>query len=93
MSRRLSQRAKLDRARARDEAAAAAFHRELDFRLTGRETDVLRAAAGGLTQRETAAMLGIGYETVRTYTRNARLALGVRTTAQAVGAAKDRGLI
>lgn len=52
--------------------------------LTARQTDVIGLLARGLTKPEVADMLGISLHTVKEHTRDARLALGARNTAQAV---------
>jgi DNA-binding CsgD family transcriptional regulator len=46
--------------------------------LSKREGDVLRCLARGLTDKETAAELGIAYPTVRVYRRRAEEKLGAR---------------
>ena len=61
--------------------------------LTARERDVLRAFAEGVSQRETAARLGVGLSTVKRCVVSARLKLGATTTTQAVAIAVRRGLL
>jgi two-component system, NarL family, response regulator LiaR len=61
--------------------------------LTPRETDVLRQLALGLSNREIAAALDIGDETVKTHVGNVFAKLGVENRAQAMLQAIKRGLI
>lgn len=61
--------------------------------LPRRERQVLQAAARGLTAAETAAELGVGYETVRSYRRRAMVFTGARSVTQAVAVAAQAGLI
>lgn len=61
--------------------------------LSPREREVLRMVAAGATNREIAAGLGVGSETVKTLLARAFAKLGVRRRAQAVAAAQDRGLL
>jgi DNA-binding NarL/FixJ family response regulator len=61
--------------------------------LTPRERAVLRLIAGGATNREVAAQLGIGEETVKTMLSRAFVKLGVRRRAEAVSVAHARGLL
>jgi DNA-binding NarL/FixJ family response regulator len=61
--------------------------------LTARETDVLRQLALGQSNREIAAALDIGDETVKTHVANLLAKLGVDNRAQATVQALKRGLV
>lgn len=61
--------------------------------LSPREREVLRLVAGGATNREIAATLEVGDETVKTLLARTFAKLGVRRRAEAVSAAYDRGLL
>lgn len=61
--------------------------------LTPREREVVRLVAEGRTNREIAAQLGIGSETVKTLLARSFAKLGVRRRAEAVAAAHERGLL
>jgi two-component system, NarL family, response regulator LiaR len=61
--------------------------------LTPRETDVLRHLALGRSNREIAAALDIGDETVKTHVANLLAKLGVENRAQALVQAVKRGLV
>jgi len=61
--------------------------------LSPREREVLRLVAGGATNREVAAALQVGGETVKTLLARTFAKLGVRRRAEAVSAAHDRGLL
>jgi DNA-binding NarL/FixJ family response regulator len=61
--------------------------------LTPRERDVLGAAAGGSTNAQIAAKLGIGRETVKTLLERAYVKLGVVNRTEAVSEAMRRGLL
>jgi len=61
--------------------------------LTARETDVLRHLALGRSNREIAAALDIGDETVKTHVGNLLSKLGVENRAQAIVQAVKRGLV
>jgi NarL family two-component system response regulator LiaR len=61
--------------------------------LTPRETDVLRHLALGRSNREIAAALDIGDETVKTHVSNLLAKLGVENRAQATVEALRRGLV
>ena len=61
--------------------------------LTPREREVLRMVAAGSTNREIAAALSVGDETVKTMLGRAFAKLGVRRRAEAVAAAHERGLL
>jgi len=61
--------------------------------LTARERDVLRELALGRSNREIAASLDIGDETVKTHVANLLSKLGVENRAQAIVQALKRGLV
>lgn len=61
--------------------------------LTPRERDVLRELALGHSNREIAATLDIGDETVKTHVANLLGKLGVENRAQAIVQAFKRGLV
>jgi two-component system, NarL family, response regulator LiaR len=61
--------------------------------LTPRENEVLRHLAQGLSNRDIAAALDIGDETVKTHVANVLAKLGVDNRAQAMVQAIKRGLI
>jgi DNA-binding NarL/FixJ family response regulator len=61
--------------------------------LTPRERAVLRLVATGSTNREVAAELGVGEETVKTMLSRAFVKLGARRRAEAVAVAQARGLL
>jgi len=61
--------------------------------LTARETDVLRQLALGLSNRDIAAALDIGEETVKTHVAHLLSKLGVENRAQATVQAIKRGLV
>ena len=61
--------------------------------LTPREADVIGLRARGLTNAETAVLLGISEHTVKSHTREARLSLGAKNTAHAVAIALRHRLI
>ena len=61
--------------------------------LTPRETDVLRHLALGRSNRDIAASLDIGEETVKTHVANLLAKLGVENRAQATVEALRRGLV
>lgn len=63
------------------------------IRLTPREIDVLQALTDGLSDREIAARLQIGTETVRTHLANIYGKLGVDSRLQALAVAVRQGLI
>lgn len=88
MPRRLAAEVIGELARGRAAAVAAGAH-GLD-RLTGRETEVLRMVAGGLTDREAADGLGISVRTVETHVSNLLHKLGVRNRAEAARLYRER---
>ncbi len=61
--------------------------------LSPRERDVLRLIAKGRTNREAAAELGIGQESVKKLLQRAFAKLGVSRRAEAVTIASERGLL
>jgi len=61
--------------------------------LSPRERQVLELVAAGATNREVAAELGLGDETVKTLLARTFAKLGVRRRAEAVSAAHARGLL
>lgn len=61
--------------------------------LSPREREVMRLVAAGKTNREIAAEIGIGGETVKTLLARSCAKLGVQRRAQAVAVAHERGLL
>jgi DNA-binding NarL/FixJ family response regulator len=61
--------------------------------LSPREREALRLVAGGATNRDVAAALEVGDETVKTLLARTYTKLGVRRRAEAVSVAHDRGLL
>jgi DNA-binding NarL/FixJ family response regulator len=61
--------------------------------LSPREREVLRLVAAGSTNKEIAAALGVGDETVKTLLARTFAKLGVRRRAEAVAAAHREGLL
>lgn len=64
-----------------------------DAELTGRETEVLRLIAKGMTQAETARLLGISQHTVAGYVKELYRKLNVSSRAEAALRARDLGLV
>ncbi|WP_372499191.1 response regulator [Streptomyces somaliensis] len=62
-------------------------------RLTGREAEVLRLMATGLTNAEIAARLGVGAATVKTHVAAVLAKTGARDRTQAVIAAYESGFV
>jgi DNA-binding CsgD family transcriptional regulator/tetratricopeptide (TPR) repeat protein len=58
--------------------------------LTGREREVMRLIAAGLTSRETALNLGLAPSTIDSVVRSAMTKLNAKTRAQAAALARDR---
>ena len=61
--------------------------------LTARETEVLRRVALGLSNKEIAAALAVGEETVKTHVTHVLSKLNVENRAQAIVQALKRGLV
>ena len=61
--------------------------------LTARETEVLRRVALGLSNKDIAAALAVGEETVKTHVTRVLSKLGVENRAQAIVQALKRGLV
>lgn len=61
--------------------------------LSPREKEILGLVAAGATNKEVAAALGVGDETVKTLLARAFAKLGVRRRAEAVSVAHDLGLL
>jgi ATP/maltotriose-dependent transcriptional regulator MalT len=61
--------------------------------LSGRELDVLRLIAGGLSNKEIADQLFIGVGTVKWYATTIYSKLGVSSRTQAVARAQELGLL
>ena len=66
---------------------------EVERRVTGRELEVLKLLAEGMSHKEIGQELSISAETVRTHARNAAGRLGAATRTQAVATALRDGLI
>ncbi|OGB31513.1 MAG: hypothetical protein A3B67_01935 [Burkholderiales bacterium RIFCSPHIGHO2_02_FULL_66_10] len=62
-------------------------------KLSSRERDVLKMVASGYTSAEIGGRLGISVRTVNAHVRSIYSKLQVKTRAQAVSYATDRGLI
>ncbi|MZD08820.1 response regulator [Streptomyces sp. SID5785] len=62
-------------------------------RLTGRESDVLRLMAAGLTNAEIARRIGVGPATVKTHVASVLAKTGARDRTQAVIAAYEGGFL
>jgi LuxR family maltose regulon positive regulatory protein len=65
----------------------------MDESLSGREIEVLKLIAAGLTNQEIAEKLFISLNTVRTHTKNINSKLNVHSRTQAIAQAKKLGLI
>ena len=61
--------------------------------LTPRERDILRLIVGGLSQKQIADRLCLGFETVRSYTKYLRKKLGCANTASMVRKAIEQHLV
>lgn len=61
--------------------------------ITGREREVLRLVAEGMSSREIAAQLGVGYATVRAHIYHLSKKLGARSKLELVAKAHSGGLI
>ena len=66
--------------------------RSASVRLTGRETQILRLVATGLTNQQIAGQLSLSPNTVKTHVRTAYKQIGARSRAQAVVWAVHHGL-
>jgi DNA-binding NarL/FixJ family response regulator len=75
------------------EVAAEIAEHALDDSLTAREIDVLRLVAGGNANKEIAALLSIGEETVKGYVKNILAKLSANDRTHAVTIALRRGII
>ncbi|WP_156758445.1 response regulator [Actinokineospora pegani] len=73
--------------------AAAAGEAAVDNPLTGRETDVVRAVARGLTNAEVGAELYLSVSTVKTHLQSAQGKLGVRNRVELAAWAWRGGLL
>ena len=63
------------------------------WHLTPRERMVILSFAVGMTGQQTAEVLGIKYQTVKTLSSRARMKLGAKTTTHAVYLAMKEGII
>lgn len=61
--------------------------------ITDRETEVLRRVARGFTNKEIAADMGVSVKTIETYKSRAREKLGLRSRAEIVRLAAERGWV
>lgn len=75
------------------EVASEIADHSTDEALTEREVEVLRRVAGGNSNREVAALLSIGEETVKGHMRNIAAKLGARDRTHAVAIAIRRAII
>jgi DNA-binding NarL/FixJ family response regulator len=75
------------------QAAATAPAKPVREDLTSRETEVLRLLADGLTSREIAARLCIGFKTATSHRNNILTKLGMHSTVSAVRWAIRKGMI
>ncbi len=80
-------------AEAASAAAAAPAVKAARETLTTRETEVLRLLADGLTSRDIAVRLHIGFKTATSHRNNILTKLGVHSTVSAVRWAIRKGLI
>jgi DNA-binding NarL/FixJ family response regulator len=67
--------------------------KEGEAALAPRERDVIRLVAEGKTNKETAVVLGIGEESVKTMLERAYIKLGAHRRAEAVLEARRRGIV
>lgn len=74
-------------------ATAAALHAPLGVELTRREREVLSVLTRGLTYEQSAMVLGIGVNTIRTHVRAIYAKLGVGSRTEAVVLALRRGWV
>ncbi len=74
-------------------AAAAPAVKAARETLTARETEVLRLLADGLTSRDIAVRLGIGFKTATSHRNNILTKLGVHSTVSAMRWAIRKGII
>lgn len=75
------------------QAAATAPAKTARENLTAREAEVLRLLADGLTSREIADRLRIGFKTATSHRNNILTKLGVHSTVSAVRWAIRKGII
>jgi DNA-binding NarL/FixJ family response regulator len=76
-----------------DHKAAVSYTRGARERLSEREKEVLKMVASGYTSQEIGEQLSISGQTVNTHIRNIYHKLQVRSRAQAVSCAAERGLL
>ncbi|MGC3004256.1 response regulator transcription factor [Streptomyces sp. G35A] len=81
------------RALATEHARACPAPPEWVARLTGRESEVLRHMAAGLTNAEIARRMGVGPATVKTHVASVLAKTGARDRTQAVIAAYETGFL
>ncbi|MFF7858602.1 response regulator [Streptomyces sp. NPDC007904] len=81
------------RALATEHARACPAPPEWVARLTGRESEVLRHMAAGLTNAEIARRMGVGPATVKTHVASVLAKTGARDRTQAVIAAYEAGFL
>jgi len=75
------------------QAVAVAPAKPVRENLTAREAEVLRLLADGLTSREIAVRLRIGFKTATSHRNNILTKLGVHSTVSAVRWAIRKGII
>jgi DNA-binding NarL/FixJ family response regulator len=63
------------------------------YHLTPRELAILKLLTDGLSYKQTAAHLGIAYETAKEHVGNLYKKLGVKTNTEAVAKAMKEGLV